>query len=197
MTNEDGSPLRLDVALSGASFDLPGLAGRRRPGAAPPARHGDPGERPDPALDDGAAVRGEPRDPTGPVRAARPGRSSRAGGTWDRAEVIHLNEGHPALAPLELAAARVAAGTPFEEALAEVRERVVAPRTHPFLRGTRRRDARSSSVHSVTFRAGWESTRERSVPLPRRSGRFHRAARHDRPGAACQRPAQRRQPPSR
>jgi starch phosphorylase len=39
--------------------------------------------------------------------------------------VIHLNEGHPALAPLELAAARVAEGAPFEDALAEVRRRVV------------------------------------------------------------------------
>jgi len=39
--------------------------------------------------------------------------------------VLHLNEGHPALAPLELAAARVATGTPFADALADVRERVV------------------------------------------------------------------------
>ncbi len=39
--------------------------------------------------------------------------------------VLHLNEGHPALAPLEVAAARVSAGMPFEEALAGVRERVV------------------------------------------------------------------------
>jgi glycogen phosphorylase len=39
--------------------------------------------------------------------------------------VIHLNEGHPALAPLELAAARVARGAPFARALEEVRERVV------------------------------------------------------------------------
>jgi starch phosphorylase len=39
--------------------------------------------------------------------------------------VLHLNEGHPALAPLELAAARVARGATFEKALPEVRERVV------------------------------------------------------------------------
>jgi starch phosphorylase len=39
--------------------------------------------------------------------------------------VIHLNEGHPALAPLELASLRVAQGVPFEDALAQVRERVV------------------------------------------------------------------------
>jgi starch phosphorylase len=42
-----------------------------------------------------------------------------------RPGVIHLNEGHPALAALELAAGRVAAGAAFEDALAEVRERVV------------------------------------------------------------------------
>jgi len=39
--------------------------------------------------------------------------------------VIHLNEGHPALAPLELAAGRVAEGETFEDAQAHVRERVV------------------------------------------------------------------------
>ena len=39
--------------------------------------------------------------------------------------VVHLNEGHPALAPLELAAREVECGTPPEEALARVRRRVV------------------------------------------------------------------------
>jgi glycogen phosphorylase len=39
--------------------------------------------------------------------------------------VIHLNEGHPSLAVLELAASRVAAGATLEDALAELRERVV------------------------------------------------------------------------
>jgi glycogen phosphorylase len=38
---------------------------------------------------------------------------------------IHLNEGHPALAPLEMAAQRVEAGSTFEEAVADVRRRVV------------------------------------------------------------------------
>ena len=38
---------------------------------------------------------------------------------------LHLNEGHPALAPLELAMEAVAAGRPFDEALREVRERTV------------------------------------------------------------------------
>src|SRR5579871_285635 len=39
--------------------------------------------------------------------------------------VIHLNEGHPALAALELAAQEVARGVPTEEALERVRHRVV------------------------------------------------------------------------
>jgi starch phosphorylase len=38
---------------------------------------------------------------------------------------IHLNEGHPALAPLELAARRVEAGASFDDALEQVRRRVV------------------------------------------------------------------------
>ena len=39
--------------------------------------------------------------------------------------IVHLNEGHAALAPLELARGGVEAGRPFEEALAEARERTV------------------------------------------------------------------------
>src|SRR5581483_3170894 len=39
--------------------------------------------------------------------------------------VFHLNEGHPALAALELAAEHVSAGVPFEDALAAARSRVV------------------------------------------------------------------------
>lgn len=39
--------------------------------------------------------------------------------------VYHLNEGHPALAGLEVAARSVASGIPFDEALATVRERFV------------------------------------------------------------------------
>jgi starch phosphorylase len=56
--------------------------------------------------------------------------------------VIHLNEGHPALAPLELAAARVAGGTAFGPALEEIRERVVFTTHTPVPAGneTYRRD---------------------------------------------------------
>ena len=39
--------------------------------------------------------------------------------------VIHMNEGHPALAPVELASTAVHAGTPLAEALAQARSRTV------------------------------------------------------------------------
>jgi glycogen phosphorylase len=39
--------------------------------------------------------------------------------------VLHLNEGHPALAPLELASRDVQRGVPLEQALERIRERVV------------------------------------------------------------------------
>ncbi len=39
--------------------------------------------------------------------------------------VVHLNEGHAALAPLELAREEVASGRPFKEALADARDRTV------------------------------------------------------------------------
>src|SRR2546423_547050 len=39
--------------------------------------------------------------------------------------IVHLNEGHAALAPLELARADVEAGRPFDEAVAAARERTV------------------------------------------------------------------------
>jgi starch phosphorylase len=42
-----------------------------------------------------------------------------------RPDVVHLNEGHPALAALERAARLVELGTPLEEALADVRKHVV------------------------------------------------------------------------
>lgn len=54
---------------------------------------------------------------------------------------IHLNEGHPALAALELAAQRVDAGTPLEEALAAVSERVVFTTHTPVQAGNETYDA--------------------------------------------------------
>jgi starch phosphorylase len=52
--------------------------------------------------------------------------------------VVHLNEGHPALAPLELAAELVESGTSFDEALADVRRRVVFTTHTPVPAGNER-----------------------------------------------------------
>ncbi len=72
--------------------------------------------------------------------------------------VVHLNEGHPALAPLELAAERVAAGTPFEEALAEVRSRVVFTTHTPVPAGNERyeRDELLGAFSDLPERLGVE-----------------------------------------
>ena len=112
--------------------------------------------------------------------------------------VIHLNEGHPALAPLELSAARVAAGTPFEEALAEVRERVVFTTHTPVPAGneTYRREEFLGAFGDLPGRLGID---EESLAraLPRRSGRCVGASRHDGPRVARELAPQRRQPPAR
>ena len=72
--------------------------------------------------------------------------------------VVHLNEGHPALAPLELAAERVAAGTPFEEALAEVRSKVVFTTHTPVPAGNERyeRDELLGAFSDLPVRLGVE-----------------------------------------
>jgi starch phosphorylase len=63
---------------------------------------------------------------------------------------FHLNEGHPALAALEVAAGDVAGGASTEEALAHVRERFVFTTHTPVPAGnetsgsTRRRSSTSS-----------------------------------------------------
>ncbi len=59
----DGTPLLLAVTLVRSAALVPGLAGRRRPGTAAPARHRAARERPGAALDVGAALRGQPRRP--------------------------------------------------------------------------------------------------------------------------------------
>ena len=184
------------VTLSGAPLDVPGLARGRRPGAAAAARRRDPGERRGAALDDGAAVRGQPRR-SGWRSTACSGSAARACSRRSAIEpaVIHLNEGHPALAPLELAAARVAAGTPFEEALAEVRERVVFTTHTPVPAGneTYRREEFLGAFGDLP--RGSASTTRRSS----RSAASIRPTRRSGPGMTplamrVSEPAQRRQP---
>ena len=57
--------------------------------------------------------------------------------------VLHFNEGHPALAALELAAERVAAGEPFDEALAATRELCVFTTHTPVPAGNEAYETRS------------------------------------------------------
>jgi glycogen phosphorylase len=125
VTNDDGSPLRPTVALSGAdiTFNVWRVDVGRVPllllDAELPAN--DQVQRWTTArLYEGNRA----------IRLAQYGLLGIGGARVLRTlgiepAVIHLNEGHPALAPLELAAAGVADGLPFEEALAEIRERVV------------------------------------------------------------------------
>ena len=72
--------------------------------------------------------------------------------------VIHLNEGHPALAPLELAAGRVAEGVPLEDALADVRRRVVFTTHTPVPAGneTYTRDEFLDAFDALPTRLGME-----------------------------------------
>ena len=77
--------------------------------------------------------------------------------------VFHLNEGHPALAALEVAAGDVAAGASPEEALGRVRERFVFTRpTRRCLPGTRRMGARNCWPPCPTSPSASVSTRRRS-----------------------------------
>jgi starch phosphorylase len=70
--------------------------------------------------------------------------------------VIHLNEGHPALAVLGLAASRVEAGSSFDEALADVRGKVVFTTHTPVPAGneTYRRDEFLAAFAGLPARLG-------------------------------------------
>ena len=82
--------------------------------------------------------------------------------------VIHLNEGHPALAALELAAARVAAGTPVRGgARGGARARRLHDAHAGRRPGTRPTGARSSWRRSATSPGASASTRRRFLDLCR------------------------------
>jgi glycogen phosphorylase len=125
VTNSDGSPLRLKVDLFGAPF---GFAVWRA----------DVGRVPllllDADVPDNDPVQqwttGRLYDSSRQVRLAQYGLLGMGGVRVLRAlgiepAVLHLNEGHPALAALELAAEEVAAGSSLDDALEAVRSRVV------------------------------------------------------------------------
>ncbi len=121
-----GTPLKLAIEAYGAPLDLPGVARRRRPcPALPPRLAGSPRTTAVAALDDRTALRG--------TRAIRLAQYALLGiGAVRTMEaigidpgVIHLNEGHPALAALELTARDVAAGASFDDAFAATARRFV------------------------------------------------------------------------
>ena len=112
--------------------------------------------------------------------------------------VMHLNEGHPALAALEIAARDVAAGTPLDEAIDSVRERVVFTTHTPVAAGneTYAPGGVSSGLRRPPHATGPGRS---SIPrsLPRRPGRGERLAGNDAARAPRQPPPQRREPPAR
>jgi glycogen phosphorylase len=125
VTTPDGSPLRLKLELYGGDF---GFAVWRA----------DIGRVPllllDADVPDNDPVQqwttGRLYDSSRQVRLAQYGLLGIGGVRTLRAlgiepAVLHLNEGHPALAALELAAEEVAAGSSLEDALESVRSRVV------------------------------------------------------------------------
>ena len=143
----------------GPADHLPGLAGRRRPRAAAPARHRAAGERRRRALDDGRLYEGNRA-----VRLAQYGLLGIGGARVLDAlgiepAVIHLNEGHPALAPLELATQRVERGASVEDALAVgARADASSRRTRRCRPATRRTRRPSSWTPSATSPTGSAST---------------------------------------
>ena len=75
--------------------------------------------------------------------------------------VLHFNEGHPALAALELAAADVAAGVLFDDAFARVRERCVFTTHTPVPAGneTYRADQFLDAYRELAARLGIDEAR--------------------------------------
>ncbi len=84
VTTPEGGPLLLEVHAVRRPAAVPGLAGRRRPDPAAPARRRAALERRGAAVDLGAPVRGEPGRAARAVRAARDRRRAGAPGARDR-----------------------------------------------------------------------------------------------------------------
>ena len=109
--------------------------------------------------------------------------------------VLHLNEGHPALAPLELAAADVACGASFDEALEAARARTVFTTHTPVPAGNETYPA--EQMQRVFQRAGRAARGRLGAdpgPGADRSREPRRAARDDCPGPAREPRPQRREP---
>ena len=106
--------------------------------------------------------------------------------------MLHFNEGHPALAALELAAADVAAGAPLEDALAAARERCVFTTHTPVPAGQRdvRADVFLEAFAGLPVGLGIDAGAF-PRPLPHASGTAT-MARHDAARAPARRAARTR-----
>ena len=104
VTGADGAPLRLTFPFF--EREVAFHVWRAEIGRVPalPARHGARRERRGRPLDHGAPLRGQSPDAARPVRIARDRDAPRARALGIEPGVLHFNEGHPALAALELAA---------------------------------------------------------------------------------------------
>ena len=182
VTGRDGTPLRLSVhARSARELVVPGLARRRRPRPAAPARRRGARERPRPALDDGAALRGA----TAPIRLAQYGLLGIGGARVLRGARDRAGGDPPQRGPSR--ARRARARRPGGRGAA-CRSTTRSPRcasasssrrTRPVPAGQRDLRARTScSPPTATCPAGSGSD-ERRVPrsVPRRPGRRRTSAR--------------------
>ena len=149
VTNDDGSPLRLSVELFGAELDF--QVWRVDVGRVPlllldtDVPENDPVQR---------WTTGRLYDASRAIRLAQYGLLGIGGVRVLRAlgiepGVLHLNEGHPALAALELAAESVADGLPLEEALE-------AARSHGRVHDAHARRGRQRDLSAGGVRAAYE-----------------------------------------
>lgn len=79
--------------------------------------------------------------------------------------IIHLNEGHAALAPLELARERIAAGKSFTDALAEARERTIFTTHTPVPAGNETYSQAELAEMIGDYAAGLDATDEQFMAL--------------------------------
>ena len=198
VTSPDGTPLKLEVPLFGKPLALPGLARRRRPRAAAPARRRAAGERRRAALDVRAALRGEPGRAARPVRAARDRRRARPAGARDRAGRRPPQRGPPGARRARVRGGRDRAGR------RRARRRSSGCGSGSSSRRTRRSRPATRPTRRDEFLPAYDDLRERlghrrggvPRPLPRRARRGG-AAGDDAARDPDEPPPQRRQPAAR
>ena len=188
------SPASPHLPMLRARHRLPRLARRHRTRPALPPRHRARGERPRRPLDHRPPVRGQPAHAARTVRAARARHRARAPGARNRPGVLHFNEGHPALAALELAAEQVEARRPARGRVVGCARPLRVHDAHAGARG--QRVVRDRIVRrGVRGHPGAARDRRRPVPLPlSHPSRRRRVAGDDSTCAPARAPRERRQP---